>query len=145
MPVLRNSRHERFARALYKGLPAHGAYTEAGYAANRGNAVRLKTNESVQSRLAELQGMAAQDADVTVDTLVRELESARVVAMTKGNASAAVGAILGKARLLGLIVERKEKGGPGDFDVADRIVSRWRQNLARLDAEEPKLIDLISG
>jgi hypothetical protein len=135
MPVLLNSRHERFAQALYKGLPAHGAYREAGYSANRGNAVRLKTNESVQKRLAELQGMAAADADVTVDTLVRELESARVVAMAKGNLSAAVGAIIGKAKLLGLLVERKEKGAPGDFDVADRIVARWRENLARLKDE----------
>jgi hypothetical protein len=135
MPVLLNSRHERFARALYKGLPADGAYVEAGYAANRGNAVRLKTNENVQKRLAELQGRAAENAVVTVDTLVRELESARVVAMTKGNLSAAVAATLGKAKLLGLIIERKEKGAPGDFDVADRIVARWRENLARLNDE----------
>jgi hypothetical protein len=27
------------------------------------------------------------------------------------------------------------------FDVADRIVARWRQNLAQLNAEEPKLIE----
>lgn len=141
MPVLLNSRHERFAQALYEGLPAHGAYVQAGYAANRGNAVRLKTKESVQKRLVELQGMAAEDADVTVDTLVRELESARVVAMTQGNPSAAVAATLGKAKLLGLMVERKEKGAPGDFDVAGRIVARWRENLARLTAEEPKLIE----
>ena len=89
MPVLLNSRHERFAQALYEGLPAHGAYVEAGYAPNRGNAVRLKSNENVRKRLSELQGMAAENADVTVDSLVRELESARVVAMIKGNPSAA--------------------------------------------------------
>ena len=114
---------------------------EAGYTANRGNAIRLKTNESVQKRLAELQGMAAVNADVTVDTLVRELETARVVAMTKGNPSAAVAATLGKAKLLGLMVERKEKGAPGDFDVAGRIIERWKANLARLNADEPLVIE----
>ena len=141
MPVLLNSRHEQFVRALYKGLPAHGAYTEAGYSPSRGNAARLRSNESVQKRLAELQGMAATSADVTVDTLVRELESARIVAMTQGNPSAAIAATIGKAKLLGLMVERKEKGAPGDFDIANRIISRWRGNLARLNAEEPKMIE----
>ncbi len=61
--------------------------------------------------------------------------------MTQGNPSAAVAAIFGNAKLLGLMVERKERGAPGDFDVADRIVARWRQNLARLDAEGAKLIE----
>ena len=60
--------------------------------------------------------------------------------MTQGNPSVAVASIFGNAKLLGLMVERKERGAPGDFDIAGRIVARWRENLARLDREEPKLI-----
>ncbi len=64
-----------------------------------------------------------------------------MVVMTKGNPSAAVAATLGKAKLLGLMVERKEKGAPGDFAVAGRIIARWKQNLAKLNEEEPLTIE----
>lgn len=58
-----------------------------------------------------------------------------MVVMTKGNPSAAVAATLGKAKLVGLMVERKEKGAPGDFDVASRIIARWKHNLAKLNED----------
>jgi hypothetical protein len=53
---------------------------------------------------------------VTVASLLEELEVARQLAMQKGQASAAVQATMGKAKLTGLIVDRREVGGAGEFD-----------------------------
>ena len=40
--------------------------------------------------------------DITLEVIITELESARLVAMAKGNASAMISATLAKAKLLGL-------------------------------------------
>jgi hypothetical protein len=60
MPALSNPRHEVFAQHLFKGLSAAAALERAGYARNYGNAVRLKRNEKVRARVAELQAEAAK-------------------------------------------------------------------------------------
>lgn len=52
MKPLKNQRHEAFARALAEGEATDDAYVIAGYALNRGNAARLKANESVAKRTA---------------------------------------------------------------------------------------------
>ena len=49
----------------------------------------------------------------TVESLLNEYEEARVVALTVDNPSAAVAAITGKARILGLDKEVKEHTGKG--------------------------------
>lgn len=54
MPVLKNPKHELFAQGLFEGLSADAAYARAGYAPNRGNATRLKANESITRRVQEL-------------------------------------------------------------------------------------------
>ena len=73
MPVLSNQRHERFAQLLAEGKTADEAYQEAGFSANRGNATRLKANESIQVRMAEILGVAASKAEVSVESVLREL------------------------------------------------------------------------
>jgi hypothetical protein len=60
----------KFAQALAEGKPASAAYEEAGYSRNDGNAVRLKGNEKVQSRVSELQERGAERAVVTLQSLI---------------------------------------------------------------------------
>jgi phage terminase small subunit len=105
---LRNPRHERFVQALLEGQDATAAYQEAGYAADDGNAARLKANTAVQARLAELQAEIAETSKVTVDGLIGELEDARKKASSSSQFSTAVRAVLGKAQLAGLLIEKKE-------------------------------------
>jgi phage terminase small subunit len=62
MPPLPNPRQEQFALGLAEGKTQSQAYADAGYSPNRGNAVRMKTYESVQARVAELQRTAADGA-----------------------------------------------------------------------------------
>lgn len=73
MAVLPNARHERFAQELAKGKTADEAYETAGFKANRGNATRLKANESIESRVRELLEGAAERAEITVARVLEEL------------------------------------------------------------------------
>lgn len=65
MPVLRNSKHEAFAQALAKGSTADEAYAAAGFKPNRGNATRLKLNDSIRARVAEIKSRVAEKAEWT--------------------------------------------------------------------------------
>lgn len=58
----------------------------------------------------------AKAADITADSIATELEEARALALREGQAAAAVSATATKAKLVGLMIDRKETGKPGDFD-----------------------------
>jgi hypothetical protein len=62
VPVLQNEKHEIFAQQLAKGKSVSQAFKTAGFQPNRGNASRLKANESIKQRLAELK-QAQSEAD----------------------------------------------------------------------------------
>lgn len=106
--VLKNSRHEAFAQALAKGKTATDAYTDAGYKGDRTAASRLSTNVNIAARVAELQGRAAAKAVVTIEDIARQLDEDRQFARDVGSASASVAATMGKAKVLGLIVEKQD-------------------------------------
>ena len=106
MPILSNPRHEKFAQVLAEGKPATEAYQIAGYAPNDGNCIRLKGNERVGSRVAELQAAGAERAEVTLDSLIAEASKIKNKAMARGNYSAAVSALVIKAKLSGHWLDR---------------------------------------
>lgn len=110
MPKLDNPKHELFAQALARGIPACHAYVEAGYKASDANASTLRGNKKVKDRVAEIQERGAKRAEITIATLVEELEEARQAALTADTpqSSAAVTASMGKAKLLGLVVDKSE-------------------------------------
>jgi hypothetical protein len=119
MPVLPNSRHERFAQEIAKGRSASEAYVLAGYKPHDGNASTLRGNQKVLERLAEIQTRAAKRTEITIETLTAELEEARVLAMKKGQTAAAVAATMGKAKLHGKIVDKKHHSGSiGTYDLS---------------------------
>ena len=97
MPPLNNQRHEGFVQALLTGKLASTAYAEAGYSPHDGNCIRLRGNERVQARLSELQAEAAKSAEVTVASLLGELEDARVRATS-----------LNQAKISGLLTTKIE-------------------------------------
>lgn len=73
MPVLANSRHELFAQELAKGETSSSAYVIAGFKANDGNASRLKGNEKIQARVAEILAAGAARAEITREKVLNEL------------------------------------------------------------------------
>ena len=112
MPPLNNARHEAFCRALFEGQPQNAAYEAAGYRYHEGNASRLRSNEKVLARLIELQAAAQKTSEVSVASLLSELEDAREKATTKDQLSAAVRAIEAKAKVSGLLTQKIEITNP---------------------------------
>ena len=132
MSTLANPRHEKFARLVWaasaKDYRRALAYLAAGYRAKLDlsdpsksypadqAASRLAKNVKVKARIQEIAAMAAKRHEISEDSLLEELEQARLAALENQQASAAVAATMGKAKLCGMLVERKETGKPGDFD-----------------------------
>ena len=110
MPILSNSRHEQFAQGLATGKSATEAYRDAGYRGDRTAASRLATNVNVQARVRELQAVAAERTKVTIASLSQEAEEVRGLAVAERQLSAANTAIVTKAKLSGLWVDRSEVG-----------------------------------
>lgn len=126
MPALSNPRHERFAQLLHRYGTQRRAYIEAGYKARRPRhsrdsspvdhaASRLAKHVKVKERLSELAAMTTKRHEITVDTLLEDLEADRQLAHKAEQSGGAVTATMSKARLLGLVVDRKESGAPGEF------------------------------
>lgn len=140
MPVITNPKRERFAQELAKGLDQAAAYRKAGYTGDKTAACRAAKLPAVVARVEELQARAAKRAEVTVADIARQLDQDRAFARKKGQASAAVSATLGKAKVLGLVVERQEhtgrNGGPIEYRNLDEDEIDARLDaLARKHAE----------
>jgi len=115
MGVLTNPKHELFAQALAKGKTQVDAYADADYDAvgkiAEAAASRLLRNVKVAARVAELQKGAARRVECTVADIARQLDEDRDFARQLDNPSAAISATLGKAKVLGLIVDKAELTG----------------------------------
>ncbi len=134
MSILSNPRHERFARELAAGKTAEEAYAAGGYRPSRQNTHRLlTTNDDIRARLAELQGKAATKAVVTVESLCAELDEAKAAALKANQPGAAVSAIMGKAKLLGLIVDKKQVTGKDERPIQTQQVEERCAYQASID------------
>ena len=69
-------------------------------------ASRLMANSKVAARIKELRAKATERAVETIDSLVKEYNKNRVAAFKFGQSSGMNAATTGKAKLLGLMVER---------------------------------------
>jgi phage terminase small subunit len=123
-------KQEAFAKAYVETGNATEAYRQAysagGWTENALNvqASKMLKHPKIVLRLDEIQAKAAKRHQITVDSLVEELELARTAAMTNPRGiSAAVSATMGKAKLLGLVVDKAENSGPngGAVQVYNRV------------------------
>jgi phage terminase small subunit len=115
-----NPRHERFAQCYIQTGNAAASYIEAGYTPTTRSgldaaASRLARKGKTQRRITELRGQLARRSAVTLDTLLDELAADRALALQLGEPSTAITATMNKARLLGLLVDRREHRAPGKF------------------------------
>jgi hypothetical protein len=131
----------KFVEAILKGMTQQDAYKKAGYRVNRGNAVRLKTKENVAKALAAAKAEAAAKTVNTTASIVAELEQARILALQDGMYGPAVAASLGKAKLLGLIIDRAQvdvlhRPAPIPTDVLELSEDQWRRQFTALPPGE---------
>jgi hypothetical protein len=130
MGALSNHKHELFAQELAKGKTSDEAYVAAGYKANRGNAATLKANQSVLDRVQELLNRGAIRAEVTIASILAELEEARALANEIKQPSPMVAASMGKAKIAGLLIERTEHTGKDGGPIQTEEV-KARDEVAR--------------
>jgi phage terminase small subunit len=142
MPILKNPKHERVAQELTKGRSAAQAYVEAGYKANRHNASALARTQPIKTRVSELlEKRERTDAKATekaveklaltkewvIGKLIENVERALQARRVRGEAGEEQGEyqyegsvanraleLLGKE--LGMFIDRKEVGKPGEFE-----------------------------
>ncbi|QIC52790.1 putative terminase small subunit [Acinetobacter phage LAPP1] len=110
---------EKFAQAFVETGNASESYRRsynsgkmAPATINR-KASELLDNGAVTARIASLRQVHTKRHNVTVDSLIAELEEARIAALTADTvqASAATAATMGKAKLLGLDKQLIELSG----------------------------------
>lgn len=110
---------EKFAQAFVETGNASESYRRsynsgkmAPTTINR-KASELLDNGAVTARIASLRQVHTKRHNVTVDSLIAELEEARIAALTADTvqASAATAATMGKAKLLGLDKQLIELSG----------------------------------
>ena len=107
-------KQERFCREIVEGKSQADAYRTAYDAENMKpesvwtEASLLMSDLKVSQRVAELKQEAARLTALTVDDLIKELEEARAAALgaTNPQSAAAVAATMGKAKLLGLAIDK---------------------------------------
>lgn len=131
-------KQEAFCQAYIETGNASEAYRKAYAAENmKPETVNRKAKElydigKITARIKELQGEIKQRHDVTVDSLLAELEEARQAALgaETPQSSAAVAATMGKAKLTGLDKQVIELTGQGGGPV--RVVTMSPEEIKRV-------------
>lgn len=125
-------KQEAFCRAYIETGNASEAYRTAYNAENMNvasvnkAAQKLLENPQIAPRLQELRAPIIQKHNITVDSLIAELEEARMAALTAETpqSSAAVSATMSKAKLVGLdkqVIETKEDLSSAINKLIDRL------------------------
>jgi hypothetical protein len=138
MPALSNTRHEAFARELAKGSSKASAYETAGFAPDTSNASKLTANHRVAARIEELQQGAVDRVQMTVGDLVGRADELRQLAIEYKQISAGVAAVKELGILTGLRIDRREVGGPGEFE---RLSDAELMKLIQGSVEQVELPD----
>ena len=151
MPVLQNARYEVFAQSIAGGKTPADAFADAGFSPNAGNCSTLRHKPYVAERISELLERrqdvvlkkVAAEIEVTRETLLLELDEARLLAIAANQPAAATQATMGKARICGLIIDRREVGDAGAFDghTDDQLIEDAVKHARSLGVAGPRLVE----
>lgn len=111
----------RFIEEYVADFNATQAAIRAGYSPKTAYQTghELLQEAHIAAAIAEKRAELARKAEITAESIARELDEARELAMREKQTSAAVSASMGKAKLMGLIVERhKHSGVLGTVDLS---------------------------
>lgn len=131
-------KQQRFVQEYLKDQNGTQAAIRTGYSEKtaKQQGSRLLTDPRILAAVRAGQQKVAKKAEVTVDSLMAELEQARKLAMKEKQASAAVTATMGKGKLAGLLVEKRQHSGAvGTYnlkDLSDNDLDRLEQILGPL-------------
>src|SRR5215475_4187023 len=159
MPALKNLRHEAFAQAIFGGIinakgGAHSqaeAYRRAGYNVTNGNSARacasrlLMFANGIAERIKELQAIAAEETVESAEKMTRELNEVLREARADKAHSAAVSAILGKAKILNISEQHDFRSGKIDFSQASSMEDIGRKLLQSIGFKEPDDVSIAAA
>nr|DAH62807.1 MAG TPA: terminase small subunit [Caudoviricetes sp.] len=128
MPVMKNAKYEAFAQGLAGGLTSDVAYQKAGFKPNRGNATRLKANESVQSRVEEIKSRIAEKAEWTAADRLLALKNI-FDASEKDDRRTAISAIAEANKMQGSYAPSKHEHSGPDGAPIQTETRTWREVL----------------
>lgn len=106
-------KQELFANHVAEGNTLSDAYRHAYSVENLTTEMiwvessRTMAIPKVSLRVIELQEEARERTLVTIESLTKELDEDRVLARNEGQASAAISAVMSKAKLHGLVTDKK--------------------------------------
>lgn len=112
MPTLKNSKHEAFClmvAALESDVAAYKKAYKCSQASAEANASRLRENEGVKRRIAELQKATATEKTLTMQE--RREFMAETARNSKVNIRNRMAAVMHDARLAGELIEKGELTG----------------------------------
>jgi hypothetical protein len=100
----------------------------------------LGPENGIAARVAEIVGKGAKRAEVTVESLLGELDHVLAGAVDDRQFGAARAAIDSKARLKGLFIDKLEVGAPGSFAGCEDTEAVIRQLMADMTPEAALLL-----
>mgnify|MGYP001559832811 CR=1 FL=1 len=132
-----NPRQLRFVTEYLKSGIQSRAFILAGYQRSTRNALdvgasQLIRNRKVKREINRRKAAMVKRSDVTIDKLLQDLADDRDLARRIDQPSAAIAATQLTAKLVGLLVDRKETGAPGDFQgltTADEVLAAIRAEM----------------
>jgi phage terminase small subunit len=157
MSPLPNARYERFAQAIVAGLAGETridraqstAYLAAYPNCSKGNPAEaaasrlLRRVKPILERVREIQQAAAQRIEETPERIAQELNEVRDEARADKAHAAAVSAILGKAKVLGLVTDKHQDTTPKQsFANAKSVNDIAKLMLEQVGVKNPSPLDL---
>lgn len=117
----KQQRYDRFVSEMLVDGNVTRSAKEAGYsektAYSQGH--RLLKNVEIANAIKAGQKDIAKRNELTIDDIIKELEEARTAALTAESpqSSAAVAATMGKAKVLGMLVDKSEVKNEGNISI----------------------------
>ena len=150
MPKYRNPgltpMQERYCREYVKDLNQTKAAARAGYKHPGVQGAQVMAIPEVQTRIAELQAAVAVRNDITIDSVCEELEAIRDGAKESEQWSAASHAEMGRAKVGGLLIERRNDEtdrSKSDADLAKEIAAV--ASVQHREEIETIVVELLRG
>ncbi len=140
-----DSHHQRFAELVAAGTRVIDAYRACGFRGTLSEARRMSREPRIAALIDQAQAQHRIILNATAESLLLELEEARQRAIQSKNVPAEVNAILGKAKVLGLLKDPKTqvnidlipKPAPMPTDRVELTVEEWRQQWSSKRAGNP--------
>jgi len=147
MTVELTLKQEQFCQSYIETGNASEAYRRAYDSENmkpetiNRNAKALMDDSKIATRVEHLKAQHQKRHNVTVDSLTVELDEAKDLANTTKNPSAAVSAIVAKAKLHGLLIEKRQLETIGRTRDAKRLTDEELEEEIILAREARRLKD----